>query len=76
MDPDGRGTHFTEACDEAAVLIRLGVAQELECDVPGFGRHPAQAVAAWPEACHNGREFGEDCGGQRDGNEQTHTQIV
>ena len=48
MDWDRRRAHFAEACDEAAALFRLGVAQELECDVPGIGRHPAEAVAARP----------------------------
>ena len=34
MNRDRRGTHFTEACDKAAQLFRLGVAQKLESDVP------------------------------------------
>ena len=75
-DGDGQGMHFGEARDKAAVLLRGGVAEELEGDVPGLGGRPAQAIVARPEPGNDGREFGEDGGRERNADEEAHMGIV
>ena len=55
MDGDGGGVHLGEMRDEALVLFRTGVAQELEGDVPGGGFCPAEAVVFGSEPGYDGR---------------------
>ena len=41
-----RQAQFTQSCDSAFVLFPTGIAQELQSDVPRFGRRPAESVPA------------------------------
>src|ERR1035437_10101691 len=61
-----------QARDNTFVLFRVGVAQKLQGDVPGFGRGPAEAARGGAKPRCGRAEFVEHCGGQGDSDEEAH----
>ena len=73
---NGRRTHFAQPRHQARVLFRAGIAQELQGDVPRFGRGPAQPVLIGFKARRDRRKLADDRSRQGNPNKQTHTKIV
>src|ERR1035441_5138194 len=69
VDGNGRGLHLREALDEARILLRRGVGEELKCNVPGVGSCPAQIVRAGAEPRRQLRKLVQDHRYERDANE-------
>jgi len=72
LNGDGRGREGAKAGEDAVVLRGGGGAEELEGDVPGFGRGPAEVVVGALEARADGGELIADGRRERDGEEQAH----
>jgi hypothetical protein len=76
-DGDGRLVQFAQASDNAVVLIRHCPAEELQRDVPGFWRGPAQAAGFRALACcqlkmmYRGNKLLRGGGGKRNSDEET-----
>ena len=49
MDRNGRTLQLRKVRDEAGILFRAAIAEELKSNVPGVGRRPAQIVRAGTE---------------------------
>src|ERR1039457_6524711 len=73
---NGRRTHFAQPRHQARVLFRAGIAQELQGDVPRFGRGPAQPVLIGFEPRRDRRKLADDRSCQWYPNKQAHTKIV
>src|ERR1039458_8440354 len=73
---NGRRTHFAQPRNQALVFLRAGIAQELQGDVPRFGRGPAQPVLIGFEPRRDRRKLADDRSRQGNPNKQTHTKIV
>jgi len=76
--PDWNGRHkqLAQSCGSAFVLFPAGVAQELQSDMPGFRRLPAQAIFFRSKPQRERREFVAHCSRQRYPNKQAHTKIM
>jgi hypothetical protein len=69
---DGRSVQFREPGGNAIVFLRRGVAEELEGDVPGFGRRPAKIGRGCAQAGDEPRKPGGYGLSQRKGKEEAH----
>lgn len=76
--PYGNGLHMqrTQMCGGAFVLFPAGVAQELQSDMPGFRRLPAQPVFFRSKPQRDRRELVDHRSRQRYSNKQAHTKIM
>jgi len=75
-DGNGRRVKGAQARDDTGELIRAGVAEELQSDVPGFGRGPAEAVPGGAKPRGGRAEFVNHRGGQGYSDKETHTRII
>ena len=73
---NGRRTQLVQACDKARELLRAGIAEKLEGNMPCFRRRPAKAVRGGLKPSGDRREFVDDRSRQRDSDKQAHTGIM
>lgn len=76
VDGDGWGAELGEVDDEAVVLLRRGVAEELQRDVPGLRRGPAELGGPVAEPVCEPGQLGQDRAGQWKGKEEAHVGLV
>jgi len=72
LDGEGREAEWGETGDEAVVLRLSGVAKELQRDVPGLGRRPAETGCGGAQPRGELSELGADGFGEWNAEEKAH----